>query len=90
MSGLRYEHPVNPSLYHILVSLLNLEIDFNAVFIPVGINVIFVDLKLHNGTLLLDDLLMEQHNEKTGDESASGSVNPFRLKSMINQVLTTS
>lgn len=90
MSGLRYEHPVNPSLHHILVSLLNLEIDFDAVFIPVGINVIFVDLKLHNSTLLLDDLLMEQHNKKTGDESASGSVNPFRLKSMKNQVLTTS
>lgn len=90
MSGLRYEHPVNPPLHHILVSLLNLEIDFDAVFIPVGINVIFVDLKLHNGALLLDDLLMEQHNEKTGDESASGPVNPFRLKSIKNQVLTTS
>lgn len=69
---------------------MNLEVDFNAVFIPVGINVIFVDLKLHNGTLLLNDLLMEKQNEKTGNESASGSLNPFRLKSMKNQVLVTS
>lgn len=54
--GLRDKHPVDSSLYNILVSFLNLEVDFNAIFIPVGINIIFVDLKLNDSTLFLNNL----------------------------------
>lgn len=56
MPGLRDKHPVNSSFYNILVSFLYLEIDFNAIFIPVGINVIFIDLKLNNSSLFLNNL----------------------------------
>lgn len=64
MPGLRDKHPVDSSLHHILVSFLNLEIYFNAVFIPVGINIVFVDLKLNNSTLFLNNLSMEQHKKR--------------------------
>lgn len=63
MPGLRDKHPVDSSLYHILVSFLDLEIDFNAIFIPVGINIIFIDLKLNNGTLCLNHLLTKTQKE---------------------------
>lgn len=64
MPGLRDKHPVDSSLHHILVSFLNLEIDFNAVFIPVGIYIIFIDLKLNDSTLFLNNLLKEQQEKK--------------------------
>ena len=63
--GLRDKHPVDSSLHHILVSFLNLEIDFNAIFIPVSINIVFIDLKLNGSTLFLYNLLMEQQKEKS-------------------------
>lgn len=65
MPGLRDKHPVDSSLHHILMSFLNLEIDFNAIFIPVGINIIFVDLKLNDSTLFLNNLLVEEHKKRT-------------------------
>lgn len=64
MPGLGDKHPVDSSLHHILVSFLNLEVDFNAVFIPVGIHIIFVDLKLNHSTLFLNNLLMEQQKKR--------------------------
>lgn len=64
MPGLRDKHPVDSSLYNILVSFLDLEIDFNTIFIPVGINIIFIDLKLNNGTLFLNNLLTKKHKKK--------------------------
>lgn len=65
MPGLRDKHPVDSSFYNILVSFLYLEIDFNAIFIPMGINIIFIDLKLNNSTLFLNNLLMKQQKKKT-------------------------
>lgn len=62
--GLRDKHSVDSSLYDVLVSFLNLEIDFNAVFIPVGIHIVFIDLKLNDSTLFLNNLLMKQHKKK--------------------------
>lgn len=58
--GLRDKHPVDSSLHNILVPFLNLEIDFNAIFIPVGINIVFVDLKLNDSTLFLNNLWKKQ------------------------------
>lgn len=64
MPGFRYKHPVDSSLHHILVSFLNLEIDFNAIFIPVGINIVFIDLELNNSALFLNNLLMGQQEKR--------------------------
>lgn len=62
--GLRDKHSVDSPLHDVLVSFLNLEIDFNAIFIPVGVHIVFIDLKLNDGALFLNNLLMKQRKEK--------------------------
>lgn len=56
VSGFRDAHSMNSPFHHIAVSFLIMEVDLNAILVPLWFNVIFINFKFNFSSLSLNDL----------------------------------